>query len=145
MQNLELGLSTDSTEEQYIDEETYDKVAEARYRLYQSYVDRHESDNFEQEGYYWGGSNQPEAEDNFFIGPICTPEQTDREVEEQKQLGIFVDEDDLTEEQVMAFMKIFTSDFYIYIDKKAREGRGIGAVKSPAPVLSALETYNFLI
>ena len=144
MQNLELGSSTDSTEEQYIDEETYDKeVAEARYRLYQAYVDRHESDNFEQEGYYWGGSNQPEAEDNFFIGPICTPEQTDREVEEQKQLGIFVDEDDLTEEQVMEFMKIFTSDFYIYIDKKAREGRGIGAVKSPAPVSSALETYNF--
>ena len=53
MQNLELGSSTDSTEEQYIDEETYDKeVAETRYRIYQAYVDRHESDNFEQEGYY---------------------------------------------------------------------------------------------
>ncbi|GFH47222.1 hypothetical protein CTEN210_03697 [Chaetoceros tenuissimus] len=141
MQELELGSSTDSTEEQYIDEETYDKVAEARYKLYQAYVDRHEGDNFEQEGYYWGGSNQPEEEDKFFIGPFCTQEQTQREVDEQIQRGIFVDEDDLTEEQVVAFMKIFTSDFYMYIDKKAREGSGIGAVKSHSTVSSSSETY----
>lgn len=120
--------------DQYLDLRNRHK-ANVRYFRYREFAEKYgfhlktsETENENNNNHFYWGHDNDEKDNDAYIGPKLTMEQIDKEREalgENKQI-MYVNEDDVTQEQAKLLFDNFTSSFFWYVNEKCRLGKAAG-------------------